>query len=110
MVKMKLRQKPPTESGFYWALPKDCDDCDELTFVRVRFEKGYTYIDCLLDAGCECADYNSLKDFKLWYGPVEPPKIRIPKRWINYFQEPKPKPLPQSCRRWGHKWVEDEPP
>jgi hypothetical protein len=101
---MRFRQKPPTKPGYYWALG---NNDDELMQVLVRESDGRLYVEIEDDYG---GSEDSLSEYRLWsanpIAPVEPPALRMPKRWINYHR-PVKTPLPKSCRRWGHKFVWD---
>lgn len=105
-MSLRWRQKPPTkdEPGLYLAVP-----VLETEATAVLVESDSEYVRCVKDSGQECPDYDEKRKFVLWYGPIKVPAFKYPKRWIHGPPKFKLKPLPPSCRRWGHKWEEYTP-
>lgn len=104
---MRFKQKPPTKPGLYWAVANY--NYGEGSFETIIELHGDGSVSCVKDACQKYGEYDELKRFIMFAGPINKPEWSMPKRIINYHPEPRLVPTPASCRRWGHKWVKYEP-
>lgn len=95
---MRFRQKPPEQEGLYFAVPEGADEA-----VQVEITEEGSIL-------CTDPDLYRFPHFVLWYGPLNVPAFKYPKRVLHRPKPVKKPSMPRPCRRWGHKFISCDPP